>query len=258
DQGSQTAASIWALFALATVFLALRLYSKLHRGRWLWWDDWVLLLSWVCFVADAATSQALVYLGFGQYPCDIGPQNLSTIYLGVNIGSTFGILAIVWSKTAFAITFLRLVEGKTKAIVWSVIITMNLVMGLEAIFTWVHCMPVAKIWNPNISGTCWSTDVAGGYAVFSSVYSGVMDVLLALLPWRVLWHLQMKKREKFGIAAAMSMGCLAGATAFVKSSKVLTLISENFTYDGCDLLVWAAAEISTTIMACSLPMLRVL
>ncbi len=47
NQGPPTAASIWALFSLATCFLALRVYSKLARGRRLWWDDWVLLVSWV-------------------------------------------------------------------------------------------------------------------------------------------------------------------------------------------------------------------
>lgn len=39
-------------------------------------------------------------------------------------------------------------------------------------------------------------------------YSGCMDFILALLPWMVLWNLEMKKREKAGIALAMSMGIL--------------------------------------------------
>jgi hypothetical protein len=35
-----------------------------------------------------------------------------------------------------------------------------------------------------------------------------MDVILALLPWAVLWNLEMKKREKVGITLAMSMGIM--------------------------------------------------
>lgn len=38
---------LWFLFAGATVFLALRLYFKLTRRHQLWWDDGILLLSWV-------------------------------------------------------------------------------------------------------------------------------------------------------------------------------------------------------------------
>ena len=39
-------------------------------------------------------------------------------------------------------------------------------------------------------------------------YSGLMDFVLALLPWSILWHLQMKRREKIGVGIAMSLGIL--------------------------------------------------
>lgn len=35
-----------------------------------------------------------------------------------------------------------------------------------------------------------------------------MDVVLALLPWPIIWKLQMKRKEKIGVALAMSMGVL--------------------------------------------------
>jgi hypothetical protein len=35
-----------------------------------------------------------------------------------------------------------------------------------------------------------------------------MDVLLAMLPWKIIWNLQMKRREKIGVGLAMSMGIL--------------------------------------------------
>lgn len=35
-----------------------------------------------------------------------------------------------------------------------------------------------------------------------------MDFVLALLPWKVIWKLQMKRKEKVGVALAMSMGIL--------------------------------------------------
>lgn len=39
-----------------------------------------------------------------------------------------------------------------------------------------------------------------------TAYSGVCDLVLAIIPWIVLKDLQMKKKEKIGIAAAMSLG----------------------------------------------------
>jgi hypothetical protein len=35
-----------------------------------------------------------------------------------------------------------------------------------------------------------------------------MDISLALLPWRVLWKLQMRLAEKIGVGIAMSLGVL--------------------------------------------------
>ena len=40
------------------------------------------------------------------------------------------------------------------------------------------------------------------------MYSAAMDLTLALLPWTLVWKLQMKPAEKVGVAIAMSMGVL--------------------------------------------------
>lgn len=51
------------------------------------------------------------------------------------------------------------------------------------------------------------------FAWFGSIdprigYSAVTDFVLALLPWKVVWKLQMKRKERFGVAIAMSLGVL--------------------------------------------------
>lgn len=39
---------IWVVTVAATVFLALRLYCKISRKKRPWYDDYVLIASWVC------------------------------------------------------------------------------------------------------------------------------------------------------------------------------------------------------------------
>ena len=39
-------------------------------------------------------------------------------------------------------------------------------------------------------------------------YSAGTEFALALLPWKLIWKLQMKRKEKVGVAIAMSMGIL--------------------------------------------------
>jgi hypothetical protein len=35
-----------------------------------------------------------------------------------------------------------------------------------------------------------------------------MDISLAVIPWRILWHVQMRLAEKIGVSIAMSLGVL--------------------------------------------------
>ncbi|KAK3377230.1 hypothetical protein B0T24DRAFT_237074 [Lasiosphaeria ovina] len=259
DLGPQTIAAVWTLVVLSTVFLAVRVYCKVWRLKGLWWDDWVLILSWVCEIGNAAIVQTVVNLGLGKYPCDIDIANLPSIGLiGPQFGGTVNLMAITLSKTAFAITLLRLTEGGLNKFIWFLLVSMNLITAANMFIIWFKCAPIAKSWNPFMEGTCISSDASNGFGVFWGVYSGVCDIVLAFVPWRLVWNLQMHARDKLGVAIAMSIGVFAGATAFVKSATILTLGKESYTYDGTGLLTWSAAEIGTTIMACCIPVMRVL
>jgi len=84
-----------------------------------------------------------------------------------------------------------------------------------------------------------------------------MDITLALLPWRLIWGLQMKMKEKIGVAVAMSCGVFAGITAIIKTTKIPAMASAD-PGPGVDLFVWGNAESCVTIIAACIPILRVL
>jgi hypothetical protein len=44
---TQVNAGLWTLWAGATVLLFLRVWCKLSRRNWLWYDDYILIVSWV-------------------------------------------------------------------------------------------------------------------------------------------------------------------------------------------------------------------
>lgn len=50
--------AIWALTVASAVFLALRIYCKVSRGRVLWWDDHFLMASWAS--KTCVTSRAVL------------------------------------------------------------------------------------------------------------------------------------------------------------------------------------------------------
>ena len=56
DRGPVLLGVSWGLTGLATVFLALRLYCKHLSRRRLWWDDYILIASWVSFSSPSVSA----------------------------------------------------------------------------------------------------------------------------------------------------------------------------------------------------------
>ncbi|KAK4233264.1 hypothetical protein C8A03DRAFT_39037 [Achaetomium macrosporum] len=251
-------ASIWTLWCVATGFLILRIYCRMLRGQRLWWDDGILIASWVCVLIESALLTHMTTLGYGLHFWDFPLNNIQAIMLPTNVAGTFSVTAAVWSKTSFGLTLLKITDGWIKKLTWFCIISMNIAMGLSALFPWVYCSPIQKAWDLSVQGgSCWAMSTIVSYDIFSSAYSAFMDLVFSLLPWKFLWGLQMKRNEKIGVGLAMSMGVFAGVTAIVKTTKVPAMLSMDMA-EQIDLWIWGNAESCASIIAASIPMLRVL
>ncbi|KAI0837562.1 hypothetical protein F5Y06DRAFT_270757 [Hypoxylon sp. FL0890] len=259
--GPNLNAGLWVCSSLACSFLSLRLYCKIKRHVSLQYDDYLLVVSWMIQVTCSILVSINVAAGFGKRTEDViaenGPENIVPITLKETIVGFLMTLSAAWSKTSFAVTLLRITKGQIKTLLWMIIITMNVFMTVGALSLFFQCSPVAKSWDQDIPGACWHefNTIAG---MFSSGYSALMDFVLALLPWPLILHLKMKTKEKIGVAVAMSMGICAGATAIVKCYYLGKPHGEDFFYEGSKLVIWGSAEVATTIMAASIPVLRVL
>ncbi|KAK0624516.1 hypothetical protein B0T17DRAFT_492545 [Bombardia bombarda] len=248
---------IWLLASISGLFLALRVYCKFLKHRGLWWDDIFLIGAWISCIIECAFLTHVTTLGYGRHIWDFDMANMSKLAVFMNLSGTFSVMGAIWSKTSFAITLLKVTDGWVKRGVWFIIVSINITMGLSALFPWVNCTPVRKAWDIYQVGECWAPEVMVYYNMFSAAYSAFMDIVLAFIPWTVIWGLQMRKKEKIGVAVAMSMGIFAGVTGFVKTSKVPLMLSDDFA-DGVDLFIWGNAESAITIIAASIPILRVL
>ncbi|KAK3327026.1 hypothetical protein B0T19DRAFT_151020 [Cercophora scortea] len=249
----------WALLVAAAAFLGLRIYCKRIGRRGLWWDDWLLIASWFAHLIDSALLSVMVTRGYGHHPWDGGPimgQDSSFMILMMT-RTTFTITAAAWSKTAFAITMLRIGEGWMKWFLWFIIVSLNVSMGLNAMIGWVGCSPVSKSWDMTVQGTCLDLSVIVNIGYVSGGYSAACDFILALLPWPIIWKLQMKNTEKIGVGIAMSMGIVAGIMSSIKTAQ-LNKLSTGDSYDAAHLTIWDTTEIAVTIMAASIPTMRVL
>ncbi|KAK1758832.1 hypothetical protein QBC47DRAFT_409662 [Echria macrotheca] len=250
--------TIWIMIGASMVFLFLRLYAKVSRSRGLWWDDHILIGAWVCITTESSLLTYATTLGYGRHIYDVpfDTNLINRTIMVINMAGTFSLVAATWSKTSFAFTLLRLTDGRTKVFVWFIIVSINVAMGLSALFVWISCRPLQKAWMPLMDGVCWPPSFIVNYNIFSAAYSAAMDIALALLPWKLIWGLQMKRNEKIGVAVAMSCGIFAGITAIIKTTQIPKMLSAD-PYDGITLFIWGNAESCVTIIAASIPILRV-
>ncbi|KAK3984894.1 hypothetical protein QBC44DRAFT_251811 [Cladorrhinum sp. PSN332] len=262
DRGPQLLHVSWGLTILASVFIFLRLACKQmgSRRRNLWWDDWILIACWFAIVANDVLVTLLVRdwkLGRHTWEMDLITHGLEKFWIVIGARATVVITAIVWAKTSFAVTLLRLTDGTTKTLLWFLIITMNVVMGVSAMAPWIQCTPVQKTWDWSLEGTCWPNGAMTKLWMATGGYSAAIDFALAVIPWTFLWKISLRKAEKWGILIAMSMSFIAGVVAIMKCIK-LPALSGGDLYEGVEAFIWDVTEATVTMMACCIPALRVL
>jgi hypothetical protein len=56
DLGQATLVGAWTFASLATIFFSLRIYAKVANRKGLWWDDYMLAISWVSYTQLSSIS----------------------------------------------------------------------------------------------------------------------------------------------------------------------------------------------------------
>ncbi|GJD04139.1 integral membrane protein [Colletotrichum higginsianum] len=255
DPAPRVVASIWAMISVSTVFLLLRVYCKKVRTRGMWIDDHILIASWVFLLVSTVLTTELMRLGFGK-ATDFVPHmhTLSSVNVVTNN------VALALSKTSFAVTMLRITSGGQRVFIGFLTVSMNVVLATGAVAVWkAACDRPADAYEAVLPGSCWRVQDSVVMAMVANGYSALVDFILSLLPWSIVWGLGMKRHEKVGVAVAMSLGIVAGLVGVVKVVHIVTIA------DGADipyrlslLFIWGQAEPNVTIVALSIPVLRVL
>jgi hypothetical protein len=116
---------------------------------------------------SGASTTSSVRLGFGWHIWEVPVENMITMGILSNISGFTSVLALAFSKTAFAITLLRLTDGPMKWLVWGIIITLNVAILPSSLVFWIRCNPPAKTWDPSVPGTCWPAEPTLVYSIFA-------------------------------------------------------------------------------------------
>ncbi|PTU18197.1 hypothetical protein P175DRAFT_0443763 [Aspergillus ochraceoroseus IBT 24754] len=222
SQTTTVKAVMWLMSLTPLVFVILRLYVRLHLKRVFGWDDLIAAAAVACLLGYAAVCHAAADIGLGRHVQVVAqnPKDLVNLARLSSISQTLAIMACAWGKTSFAVTLLRIVVKRWMTVLLCfIIITVNVINLLAALFVFVQCKDPRRNWDPSVKTKCWPTHVFTDYSLF--------------------------------------VGGIAGAAAIVKTCYLVTLSAKaDFTWELTPLLNWAAVEDGLTIIASSIPTLK--
>lgn len=138
--------------------------------------------------------------------------------------------AIALSKTAFAITLLRLTSGwRSKGLLWLVMVLTNVFNLAMFILTWLDICDT-RFDLAHLPGRCIPMTVATWLHLGSTLNSLVCDIILTCYPWWIISQVAyIPKREKWGVAASMG---LVGFAIPVEIAKIVIFSMIPSTHHG--------------------------
>ncbi|KAJ4253311.1 hypothetical protein NW762_010466 [Fusarium torreyae] len=238
--GPWVIAVMWALTAVAFVFVLLRVYTRVVVVKSFGIDDHVYNLAFVFLLLYTIFATAAAHYGFGQNMLDISNSNSDDLPLAIlfeAIGQTFAVVGMAVAKWSLGLFLLRLVKEQWhKIAIW---LSMACLMGAS---------------DRRIPGRCNidSTPVS----MLLCILCVIVDFFFAAFPWFFIWGLQLNRREKIVILCSLSLGVIAGACGIKRTLEVPELSSPNYTKDTVGLIVWSAAEIAVTMICIGIPVCR--
>ncbi|RSL66533.1 hypothetical protein CEP54_003687 [Fusarium duplospermum] len=249
-------AGLWCLFLGATAFLALRLWVKITRRHGMWYDDYILIVSWGVLLA---TDSLIVYQFGNGYVLENSKQQWDDrMHILINISSCGNLIGQAWTKTAFGVTLLRMSNRWQQGILWFCIFSMNIWMILKVIFQWAKVCDKDSYQNWYRLDFCIGWKFRDDFKEGGNVYNIIMDFVFASFPWLITRSLEMRRAEKVGLCLTMSLGMIVAIVAAIRvgwKDQGNDRDSHYMWRNGMS-QIWYSSEVAGTIIVQCIPILR--
>ncbi|CAJ2502619.1 Uu.00g100130.m01.CDS01 [Anthostomella pinea] len=257
----------WAMFAVTTVVVALRVFCRLyfsHRREagGLGLDDYIAVVCLLVFLATCILVTIGSHYGLGKHMVDVAknPENLKqALRYNVIISSV-----LVWSfslpKFAVIATLQRILQfgTKTSILFWGLAISSQACILATSVWWFHQCTPVEYGWDTSIKGHCAPINILIDLGYFTSAYSAFLDVFFALYPIPYIMRLNMPLKTRVAVSCALSLGVLAMIISVYKLAifdQVFGLLPTDPTYPVPFLDILGTAEGAILLVCTSFPTL---
>ncbi|KAF5669975.1 hypothetical protein FHETE_4658 [Fusarium heterosporum] len=222
----------------------------------MWYDDHILIVSWIILLAN---NSLIVYeFGNGYVLEDSSKEWDDKMHILINISSCGTLIGQALTKTAFAVTLLRMSNNWQKWVLWFCIATMNAYMIVKVVIQWAKVCGSDSYDNWYRLDFCLEKKFRNEFKEGGNIYNIIMDFVFASFPWLITRTLEMRRAEKVGLCLTMSLGMIVAIVSAIRvgwkdqgNGRDMYYIWRNGMSQ-----VWYSSEVAGTIMVQCIPILR--
>ncbi|KAL8824914.1 MAG: hypothetical protein Q9191_004733 [Dirinaria sp. TL-2023a] len=255
-----------AVLCVSTVFVILRLVSRIGVVKRVTPDDYFIILAW--FIAFGF-SFSICYgtsVGLGRHEVDVKPEWQEPLK---KAEYAFSNPALMATKTSICLFYLTLAKNQ-RAFKWATLVTLAVVNVAGIALTFLNifqCHPVGAAFEHIVSPGQHCTDIITIY-LSSAPVNIVTDLALLFLPMPILTAMRLPRNEKLILIVTFSFGAFVAVVDVVRiaylESATLTRLQNStedankndqgdFSWIASLSFMWSAVEVHVGIICACVP-----
>ncbi|KAL3495295.1 hypothetical protein BJX62DRAFT_196525, partial [Aspergillus germanicus] len=255
SRGQRAMVATAVLTGISIVIVAMRLYTRIGLIKLSGREDWTILASLAFAITYLGLVIAQYHFGLGvhsdELPGDILQEQLKRLWVAIPMYNA----SLALTKISILFQYLRIFPSYRFRIICFIVMGVVILYSTWAIVSgFVNCVPVARFWDREMSGTCLSFEAVW---FFNASMNITTDLTLLVLPMPLISQLHLPKRQKFALLAVFALGGLVVITSILRLSSLRTVAKSNDTsWSNVAAAYWTAAECNVAIICACLPFLR--
>ncbi|OJJ02103.1 hypothetical protein ASPVEDRAFT_132551 [Aspergillus versicolor CBS 583.65] len=248
-----TVIGIAIAFAVITFFvIILRLFARIYVLKKMGADDYLIIFACGFSWAFSVVTVIAVKHGLGSHIEDVPLADMIPYAFNVWLSSMFYLACLGFVKTSVCWFYTRLGDKyltRMSFIMFGIICCQATANVLTAAF---QCRPIPAAWDTSIKPSkCVNINI---FYLANAALNILTDLLTYTLPIRVIFKLQMPRKQKVALALILSLGLFACVSSIIRITYIPEMLSSSdATWAISGAMYWSAIEINIGILAASIP-----
>ncbi|KAG9513740.1 hypothetical protein KCU93_g9993, partial [Aureobasidium melanogenum] len=242
-----------------TIFVGMRIYTRIKLVKCVSWDDYLMILATLVFYLDVVCFQYIVKVGLGKHLWDVSAANFSPTFLEVwTFAAMIYSVCMLIVKMSILMLYRRLFPIENFRYLWWICVFCTVGYGLGAIFASLFaCVPVRANWDLTIAASRCINKKA--FYIGNGVMNIFTDLMILALPIPIVWRLTLELRQKITLSVVFTLGSISCVISLVRLLSIVTWIhigDDDITYTLQSIVVWSEIELAACILCANAPCLR--